>query len=566
MKKRLLLLCLVLLLVWLPACGGAPAAPAAPPAAGGEPAGDETPAAEEDKHLIVAVNPDYESFDPAVTYEAYGMLILHACYDNLLEFVGSLDNLQAAAAESFETSADGLTYTFTLRPDVKFSSGNPLTAADVKWSVERAIMIGGNAVFMAEGLEAIEAPDDATVIFRLKETDPSFPVKLTYNFFSILDSKTAQEHGALSEETLSGYFADGIAARMAAAPEASVAAAVEDTAKIWLDSNSAGSGPYVIESYTPKVEVVLARNVNYWGETPYYDKITVSTITDPNAQAMMLQQGDVDVAFNLGPEQINPLEGKEGVTVMDRQTLTASFLLMNRSEEIGGPIADPLVQRAIRLALDYPGIQSIAGVDTETPVAPFPLGLLGSLPPLDPAAYPQIESAKALMEEAGFADGFAVDFYVPTTNIIGVDFVTLAQKIQSDLAAIGITTTIVPEDIMISLETYRNGQQPLGLWYWNPDYPDNNSQLAFMPGNSVGLRANWAADMSPELAALAAEAATTTGDAARIELFRQIQESMSEDSPFAMLMQHSGQYAIRAGLQNAEYIDRYYLDLKRING
>ncbi|MDR1206196.1 MAG: ABC transporter substrate-binding protein [Peptococcaceae bacterium] len=556
MKKLILFLCLALLLAWLPACG-APATPA-PPAGGDVPADGDNPAGEE-KQLIVAVDPDYESFDPAVTYEAYGMLILHACYDNLLEFVGSLENLQPSAAESFETSEDGLTYTFTLRPDIKFSSGNPLTAADVKWSVERAIMIGGNASFMAEGLEAVEAPDAATVVFRLRETDPSFPVKLTYNFFSILDSKAAQEHGAMSEEDLAAARGpeDGSAAF--------VATDVSDTAKAWLDSNSAGSGPYVIESYTPKVEVVLARNVNYWGEAPYYDKITVSTIADSNAQAMMLQQGDIDVAFNLGPEQISPLEGKDGITVMDRQTLTASFLLMNCSEEIGGPVADPLVQKAIRLALDYPGIQSIAGVDTATPVAPFPLGLLGSLPPLDPAGYPRLEEAQALMSEAGFADGFAVDFYVPTTNIIGVDFVTLAQKIQSDLAAIGIRTTIVPEDIMISLETYRTGQQPLGLWYWNPDYPDNNSQLAFLPGNSVGLRANWTADMNPELAALAAGAATETDPEARIALFGQIQKTMSEDAPFAMLMQHTGQYAINSNLKNAEYIDRYYLDLKRIN-
>ncbi|MDR1961781.1 MAG: ABC transporter substrate-binding protein, partial [Gracilibacteraceae bacterium] len=532
MKKRILFLCLALLIALLPACGGGATGGGTPSGGGENPPGDNPPA-EGEKQLIIAVDPDYESFDPAITYEAYGMLILHPCYDNLLEFVGSLENLQPSAAENFETSDDGLTYTFTLRPDVKFASGNPLTSADVKWSIERAIHIGGNAAFMAEGIAGVDTPDDATVVFRLKETDPSFPVKLTYNFFSILDSKTAQEHGATNAED----------------------AATTDTAKTWLDSNSAGSGPYMIDSYTPKVEVVLVRNPNYWGEAPYYDKITVSTVADANAQAMMLQQGDIDIAFNLGSEQISPLAGKEGLTIMDRQTLTASFLLMNRNEEVGGPVANPQVQKAIRLALDYPGIQSIAGVDTATPLAPFPLGLLGSLPPLDPAGYPQIDAAKALMAEAGYADGFAVDFYVPTTNIIGVDFLTMAQKIQNDLAAIGITTTLVPEDIMISLETYRNGQQPLGLWYWNPDYPDNNSQLAFLPDNTVGLRAGWTAEMSPELARLAEQVAAETDDEARVELFGQIQEAMHEDSPFAMLLQHTGQYAMRSGLKDATYID-----------
>lgn len=541
MKKRILLLTFVMVLtVFLPACGsGGSSTPPAETSGGEASAGS---AAGDDKHLIVAVDPDYESFDPAIAYEAYAQMIMHACYDNLFEFHNNMETLELGAAESYEVSEDGLTYTFRLKEGMVFSSGSPVTAEDVKWSVERAIHIGGNAAFMAEHITAIEAPDESTVVFRLAQTDPSFPTKLSYNFFSIIDSKLATENGATNA-------AD---------------AATTDTAKTWFDGNSAGSGPYMIESYTPKVEVVLVRNPNYWSDAPYYDKITVSTISDSNTQVMMLQRGDVDIAINVDPEQAKQLESAEGITIMDAQSLTMSFLLMNRSEEVGGPIADPKVQQAIRLALDYPGIQMIAGPGMTTPVAPFPVGLMGSLPSADVSGYPKVDEAKALMAEAGYSDGFTTDFYVPTTVVAGVEFTTLAQKIQSDLAAIGITTNIIPEDVTISLNTYRDGLQPLGLWYWNPDYPDNNSQLAFLPGDKVGLRANWTADMNSELAALNQQAATETDDAKRAELFRQIQEIMREDSPFAMLLQHTSQFAVRSNVIIGEYIDRYKVDFRNV--
>lgn len=547
MKKTLLLVFLLLLLFAFAACAPAETTPpdggdATPESEGAE--GTEEATAGGEKQLIIAVNPDYESFDPAIAYEVYAMLVLHACYDNLFEFQDSLENLALGAAESYEVSEDGMTYTFKLKEGMVFASGNPMTSADVKWSFERGINMKGNGAFMGDGIVSIETPDDLTVVIQLSAPDPSFPTKLSYNVFSIMDSVLATEHGATNAEN----------------------AAEVDTAKTWLDSNSAGSGPYYIESYTPKVEVVLARNENYYGEAPYYDKISIKTVVDSNTQVMMLQAGDVDIAMNVDPEQAKSLEGVEGIEVKDAQSLTVSFLLMNRDPEVGGPVADPTVQKAIRLALDYPGIQTIAGPGMVTPVAPFPIGLFGSLPAMDVSEYPKTEEALALMEEAGYADGFTVDFYVPTTIVAGVDFSLLSQKIQSDLSTIGIQTNIIPEDVTISLETYRTGKQPLGLWYWNPDYPDNNSQLAFLPGQSVGLRANWTADLNPELAELAIEAASIVDEDAREEAFATIQEMMQEDTPFACLLQHTSQYAIDSSLQGVEYIDRYKFDLKAISG
>ncbi|MCL1976350.1 MAG: ABC transporter substrate-binding protein [Firmicutes bacterium] len=545
MKKGISILTVFILVVFVfTACGqnnNPPGNSNSTENASGTPASSNSGAGE--KHLIVAVDPDYESFDPGLAYEVYAHMVLHSCYNNLFEFNEKLENLELAAAEAYEVSADGLSYTFHMRKDIIFSSGNKLNAADVKWSIERSINLKGNGAFMAEDIVSIDTPDEYTVIFRLGNPDPSFPTKLTYNIFCIIDSKVAIEHGATNAAN----------------------AASTDTAKTWFDSNSAGSGPYCLASYTPKVEVVLTKNSNYWGKEPYYDKITIKTIPDSSTQVMMLQKGDIDIAINVDAEQAKTLANIPEISVKDAQSLTMSFLLMNRDPAVGGPVANPKVQKAIRLALDYVGIQTIAGPGMTTPLAPFPVGLYGSLPARDISNYQDIEAAKALMAEAGYANGFTTDFYVPTTTVSGVELLMMAQKIQNDLKVIGINTNIIPEDVLVSLETYRTGQQSLGLWYWNPDYPDNNSQLAFLPGQKVGLRANWTADMYPELAALADKAAIETDVTERAKIFSTIQNMMAEESAFTCLLQHTSPYAVRASLKGADYISQYTFDFKNIS-
>jgi peptide/nickel transport system substrate-binding protein len=415
-------------------------------------------------------------------------------------------------------------------------------ADDVVWSVERAINLKGNGAFLTDGIASVKA-SDAGVVFVLKETDPAFLTKLSFVTFSIIDSETAKQHGATNAAN----------------------AASADTARSWFDTASAGSGPYVLTSYTPNVEVVLSRNDNYRGPAPYYGTITLKTVTESNTQAMMLQKGDIDIAYNLGPEHIKQLQGKTGVSILTAQSFTASFLLMNRDAGIGGPVANPKVQKAIRYAIDYKGIQTIAGTNMATPQTPFPLGLAGSLPAMNVQGYPDIAKAKALLAEAGFAQGFSTKLYVPTNNVVGVELLDLAQKVQNDLAQVGIKAELVPEDIMISFDTYRDGRQPLGLWYWSPDYPDNSSQFAFLPGESVGgVRARWAAKDNPALAALGKQAATEVNDQKRLDLFKQIQNSLIDDSPFAMLLQHSSQYAVRTGVKGAEYIELYQIDLNQV--
>ncbi len=532
MKRFLVWLLVAMVATSLAGCGGSKT-----PAV-------ETPGQSEPttKTLIMALDPDYETFDPGLAYEVYAGLVLHSVYDTLMEFEDTIEVPKYGVAESHDVSSDGLVYTFNLRKNVQFASGNPVTAQDVKWSVERTINLKGNGAFLTNDIASIEAPDDHTVVFRLNAPDASFMAKLTYNGFAVIDSALAIENGATN------------------APDADTA----DKAKLWFDSKSAGSGPYIIESYTPKVQVVLARNEKYWGKAPYYDKIILKHIPDPGTQLMMLQKGDIDIAFNLGPEHIKLLEGKPDIALKKSQAMTITFMLMNRDPKIGGPVANPDVQKAIRLALDYEGIQAIAGEGSVTPVAPFQVGFLGTLPPRDPKKAQDIDRAKELLKKAGYENGFKTTLEVSTTTVEGMDLPTLAQKIQDDLLKVGIQAEIKTADIMVALDPYRKGEQTLSLWYWGPDYPDPSNQLAFLAGNQVGLRANWTAEMYPELFELGKKAAVEVDNNTRAKYLGEIQRLMDEDSAFAVLLQHARFYAVRDKVKGAEYIDSYKIDLRNV--
>jgi peptide/nickel transport system substrate-binding protein len=322
----------------------------------------------------------------------------------------------------------------------------------------------------------------------------------------------------------------------------------------------------VIESYTPKEQVVLVRNANYWGKTPAsFERVVLRSIPDPGAQLMMLRQGDIDIAFNLGPENVKQLDGMEGVEVLQARSLVISFLAMNRDKKRGGPVADPRVQQAIRLAIDYKGIQEIAGAGSATPASIIQLGFLGALPPVDPAAARDVEAAKSLMKEAGFADGFKTAFNVPTIAVEGTDLVTVAQKVQGDLKEIGIDVEIQPAEMMQTFTLYRDGQVPFGLFYWGPDYPDANNQLAFVAGGSVaGPRVHWNEGDAPDLAELSKKCMTETDPEARAKYLREIQTRMAKEGPFIVLVQHGRQYAVRSNVRDAFYIDNYKLDLRAI--
>jgi peptide/nickel transport system substrate-binding protein len=495
--------------------------------------------AQDEKVLVIGHAEATDSLDPARGYTQTTGIVNKATYDTLLTFpADSASDLLPQLATEWTISEDGLVYTFTLREGVTFVSGNPVTAADVVYSFNRLANVDGNPSFLADNIASVEAVDESTVAITLATASPEFLTLLANSAFAVTDSATIAANGGSDA-------AD---------------AATADAAEAYLNGTSAGTGPYILESWDPQVSTVLVRNPNYWGTAPHFDRVIITNIPEPATQAVALQSGEIDLALDLTADQIAGLEGVDGISIYRGPANIVHFLLMNEDPAIGGPVSDPLVQRAVRLALDYEGYKTLWG--GVSPGSNLAYGLLGAYGE-DRAVRRDLEAARALLTEAGYPDGFEITLEYPDFSFQGVNMNTNAQKIQADLAEVGITVNLSPGELQVSLEAYRSGQQGFGYWFWGPDKLDPADLLAFLPGGKVATeRALWLPENAdPELMALIEQAAVTFPTDERVALYGQLQDYLQESGPFAPFNQPDIQVAFAANLQGYAWHPQWLLDV-----
>jgi peptide/nickel transport system substrate-binding protein len=514
-QVRFVSLLLVLLMVLVPAQSGV--------------------SAQDEKVLVIGHAESTDSLDPARGYTQTSSIVHRATYNTLVTFPDQdASSIEPMLATAWEISEDGLTYTFTLREGVTFSNGDPLTADDVVFSIMRLKGVKGNPSFLADNIANVEAIDPATVKFTLATVRPSFLAELTNTSFSVTNSALIQANGGTTDES--------------------------DAAEQFLNGTSAGSGPYILESWEPQVQTVLVRNPAYWGEAPYFDRVIITNIPEAATQKIALESGEIDMALDLTRDQVAEMEGTEGITIFRGPSQYTHFLLMNADPAIGGPMSDPKVQLAVRYALDYDGYKALWG--GVTPGSNMAVGLLGAFGE-DKALKRDLDKARALLTEAGYPDGFDITLSYPDFSWQGVNMNTNAQKIQADLAEVGINVSLNPGEIQVALEEYRSGLEGFGYWFWGPDILDPLDFLSFLPGGKVATeRAKWLPENAdPELLALIEQAKVETDTAGRVELFAQLQSYAQQNGVFAPFNQPELQTAFKADIQGYVFHPQWTLDV-----
>lgn len=488
--------------------------------------------------VIIGGQSDLRTLDPGHMYEPYGNMVSYAAYDMLYRIEsGTMGTPTPSVASEYTVDESGKVYTFKLRDDVVFASGNPLTAKDVVWSVNRVLnMKDSNAYANIKIVEKVEAPDDFTVVFTLTEADASFLVKLTSNAFCILDSEVVKEHG--------GSDTGG------------------DTAKQWLDTTSAGSGPYIIDKWTQKEQMILKKNPNYWGEEGNIDTIIFREMTSVDAQITALKNGEIDIALGLNNETAQQLEGVSGIEISRGATALMTFLAMTRNSELSAEISNPKVQEAIRCALDYEGYLALCGEGGMVPLNFVQKGFVGALSRDLEKDGQNLEKAQALMAEAGYPNGFSITLTCANNNSEGLEWTTIAQKVKQDLAEIGIEVNIETLETTLVYEKMREGTMPFYVMFWSPDYYDINNQLAFLPGTgedgtAYGNRLSWDINDSYQtMMDLSKKVFSETDATLRARYAEEIQKEFAKDNPFAFLLQHPKTFAYDATkLENVTYND-----------
>ena len=496
--------------------------------------------AQDEKVIVIGHAEITEAYDPAQAFNPTSGIVNRAAYDTLVTFpAGDASSIEPLLAESWEVSEDGLSYTFNLRDDVTFNNGDPLTGEDVVFSFNRLKNVKGQPSFLTDPIASVESPDESTAVITLTEVRPSFLSELANTAFSITNAEVVQANGGTDAED----------------------AAETDGATEVLDQSSAGTGPYILESWTPQEETVLVRNENYWGEQPYFDRVIIVNIPEAATQKVALESGDIDLATDLTPDQITDLEGNDEIGIFIGTGRWTHFLLMNRDPEIGGPMANPLVAEAVRYALDYQGFRDLwAG--SVTPGSNMWVGLAGAYAE-EKALSRNLERAQELMAEAGFADGFDVTLSYPDLTWEGVNMSTNAQKIQADLAEIGINVSLNPGEVQVSLEEYRNGEQGFGYWFWGPDKLDPVDFLEFLPGGKVATeRTRWSEDMvDAAVLDLIAQAKVETDTEARTQIFNELQDLAQASGAFAPFNVPAVQTAFRSNIEGYVWHPQWGLDL-----
>jgi peptide/nickel transport system substrate-binding protein len=484
---------------------------------------------------------DAKTMDPGRAYEFTDESINHSTYDTLVTYNGNNYTPIPDLATSWTITKGGSVFTFKLRQGVKFASGNPVTADDVVFSFTRAINLKDNPSPLFGSIKSVVALDPATVQITLKAPDVSFLNVIVGPNFGILDSKTVMAQGGTDAAN----------------------AATADTATTWLNSNSAGAGPYILKEWTRNTRVVLMANPNYWGPKPYFQQVILDGVKDSQTQALQLQKGDAQIAFNLSSDQLASLKGVANVKIVNGTTPDYMYMAMNTSPAISKPLSNPLVRLAIRYAIDYNGIVNKllngAGVQLASII---PLGYVGNSPAQNAATliHTDVKKAKALLAQAGYPNGFTVQMtYLPSYVFDGVDNSLLGSKVINDLKAVGITVSPDAEQVSTGLAKYRARKAQIALMPWGADYLDAYDNLSYFgPGGNVGLRVNYAKD--GDLAAEIAKADTIGDPATRGALYSKIATQMLQTGPYVTLVEPDYPVGISTSLKNFLYVPIWYIN------
>ncbi|NNF97743.1 MAG: ABC transporter substrate-binding protein [Desulfobacteraceae bacterium] len=469
---------------------------------------------------------DIISLDPAKAFEFSGVGIEAQIYDRLLDFPEDrFDKPEFSLAESFNVSEDGKTWTFKLREDVKFHSGNQLTAEDVVYSFKRVVYLNDQPAFILTQFgiaeDSIRAVDKYTVEIKLdnKYASGIFFSCLAAGVASVVDAKVAQQH-----EQKTDKYPDG------------------DRGLTWLSRNSAGSGPWILRKWEKNESVILDANPKHFMHPPKLKRVIIKEIVEATSRRLQVEKGDIDIAWQMFPDQIKSLMKNADLRIESSPAMVIWYLGINVTK---GPLADNRVRTAIRHAIDYNGIiDSIMG-GAASPINTFiPEGFAGYE---DKVYYKEdLDKARKLMADAGFPDGFEIEMdhgdQTPSPE--------LAQALQNSLARIGITVKL---NKLISSQLwpkYRAQKHDLILARWGPDYvdPHTNAQpFADYKAKVLSWRNVYYND---ETSAMIQKAGQEMDNDKRIAIYKEVNQIIQTEGPYAMLFQPKYEHAVRNNIDN----------------
>ncbi len=482
--------------------------------------------------LVIAARLDgLTTLDPQEAIGAASADLLNNLYGGLVAFDPSDPSKGAVPdiAESWEVSDDGRVFTFKIRSGLTFASGNPVSAEDVTFSLRRAVAMNraGAPILTQFGLtaenmeETLVTEDDMT--FRLTTDQP-------YAESIILNCLTATVARIIDSALVKPRAQD------------------DDWGSGWLRKRASGSGPYRLVTWTKGQSYTLDANPGYWRGSPPMARVIVRHSVKSETQRLLLEQGDVDIARNLAPDDLDAIASDPALVVDSGPRGRILYLALSQKNPV---LIDPRVREALKYLVDYRGLAETALARRFQAYQSFvPTGHLGAL---DEAPYAlDVEKAKTLLEEAGHGDGFAVELILRDAG----EVTAIAESLQKTFAEAGIILVANVGDAAEVLARYRGRRFDIFLGAWDTGLPDpdgNARAFAHNPDNSdeanltakLAWRVGW--DI-PEMTQSTDAAAAERDPVQREQLYLDLQRTWQMDAPFVPMFLSVAQTARRANV------------------
>ena len=509
MKKLLALLLAAAMVLSLAACGGAAAGSAAASAEAEASTAADTTAKDS---LVIAVDADYETLHPVNTSTSFETNLVNQIYDTL-----AIDNpddptgdMIPRVAESWEISEDGLCYTFHLRQGVKFHDGSELTAEDIGFSLDlcAASEYQGS---MVDGMDHWEIVDDYTI--NVYTASPYAPF-----LRSVVDVPIGCKayHDSVDEDTFA--------------------------------QQPVGCGPYQFVSHSEGTSVELAAFEDYYGGAPAIKNVTFKVIADVASMSIGLQGHQIDFA-EIDASVLSTLEAAEGVSVTTADATTFGFIAMNTEVE---PYSNVTFRQAVNYAIDRDALITAylegQGVANSNLLTPEREGYSESQTQYtyDP------EKAKELLAECGYADGFDAGKF-----IVAEQYKLMAQIVQADLAAVGITCELEILEFNAYLDKLMDGD--FGMTCLQMALEGDTQQVSLaLTAEYIGManNARWSDERVEELFQQAVE---TVDEAERNAIYEEIFTIVQDEAVYCVLYNPTMLFAYQEGLNTGTIaLEGYY--------
>jgi peptide/nickel transport system substrate-binding protein len=401
-------------------------------------------------------------------------------------------------ATGYSLSPDKRTFTFKLRPGVKFSDGKPLTAADVVFSIDRArTNKNGPLSFLDFAIAKLEAKSSSTVVAHL--STPWAPFLSDISAFS--NGIMPAHYGGKSEAAFL--------------------------------KNPVGTGPFMLTgAFTPGGNsLTLARNPNYWQKgKPYLDAVDFLFVDNDNQRVLQLRGGQVQVIDSVPPAQVTALKANPNVNVGLYPAWEVDLLVFNEKLD---KFADRSVRRAITYAIDRPALAHAATFGTAKPGGSFFPPSLQYYSKSTPLLDHSVANAKAELAKSKFPKGFTTELLIDG----GVQkWRTFAQIIQQELKPIGINVKIRALDHAAYHDAFLKFDYEMFIDYAINDISDADEMASFeVDFENGGSSSYWSSYNNPAAIKLVRAAAAEFNSGKRAALYAQIQTIVSQDAPFVPL-------------------------------